>query len=332
MPATTPQNDMHTMRCLEVWGGNQAVDNGVVMAGLDAWLYSRPYRGQATGGDIHYVSSCAAGMVTRVLVADVSGHGEAVADAASRLRGLMRRYVNYIDQTRFVEGLNTEFGALSEAGGFATAVAATYLATTDQFTVCNAGHPRPLWYKSRSRAWSVMSDAGTDRTAPESADGPSNVPLGVAGPTRYDQFSLKLATGDLVVLYTDSLIEARDAAGKQLGQDGLLRIARSLDPSDPAEFVKSLLESVLRHADAPGVTSHDDVTVLVLRPNGLKPRVSPVVMVKVMGRMLGAFVASLRPGGPEFPPTESGTFSLLGKVSRTLRPRARNGRPHSSGR
>src|SRR5262249_55062163 len=68
----------HTMRCLEVWGGNQAVDNGVVMAGLDAWLFSRPYQGHSAGGDIHYVSSCAAGMLTRLLVADVSGHGEAV--------------------------------------------------------------------------------------------------------------------------------------------------------------------------------------------------------------------------------------------------------------
>src|SRR5437762_14360996 len=98
MPSSPAQNVPHTMRCLEVWGGNQAVDNGVVMAGLDAWLYSRPFRDQSAGGDLHYVSSCAAGMVTRVLVADVSGHGESVADAARALRGLMRRYVNYVDQ------------------------------------------------------------------------------------------------------------------------------------------------------------------------------------------------------------------------------------------
>lgn len=91
MPPATSAPDPHTMRCLEVWGGNQAVDNGVVMAGLDAWLYSRPYRDHAAGGDIHYVSSCAAGLVTRVLVADVSGHGSAVADAATKLRNLMRR-------------------------------------------------------------------------------------------------------------------------------------------------------------------------------------------------------------------------------------------------
>jgi sigma-B regulation protein RsbU (phosphoserine phosphatase) len=57
---------------MEVWGGNAAIDNGVIMPGLDAWVYARPYQQQAAGGDIHYVSSCATGRIIRLLVADVS--------------------------------------------------------------------------------------------------------------------------------------------------------------------------------------------------------------------------------------------------------------------
>src|SRR5687768_18611008 len=57
-------------------GGNQPADSGVVMAGLDAWVYCRPYHGAAAGGDVYYVSSCATGRITRLLVADVSGHGD----------------------------------------------------------------------------------------------------------------------------------------------------------------------------------------------------------------------------------------------------------------
>jgi hypothetical protein len=302
MPATA-QLAPHTMRCLEVWGGNQAVDNGVVMAGLDAWLYSRPFGDQPAGGDIHYVSSCAAGMVTRVLVADVSGHGEPVAEAARKLRGLMRRYVNYVDQTRFVEGLNTEFAGLAHTGGFATAVAATYLAPTDDFTVCNAGHPRPLWYRARTREWSLLTG-----DAQPGAGAPMNVPLGVAEPTCYQQFVVKVATGDLVVLYTDSLIEARDAQGRMLGQDGLLRAARGLDPTDPGEFMHGLLEAVSHHASA------DDLTVLILRPNGLKPRLSMVVKLKALTRMVGAVFATVRHGGPEFPAYEGGLWARVGAL------------------
>src|SRR5687768_16715973 len=153
--ATKPGEPQPTMQCMEVWGGNQAVDNGVIMPGLDAWVYSRPYRDESAGGDIHYVSSCATGRITRILVADVSGHGQAVAQVAASLRTLMRRFVNFVDQGRLVRGLNTEFASLAEMGSFATAVVATYWAPTDDLVISNAGHPRPLWYRARARAWEV---------------------------------------------------------------------------------------------------------------------------------------------------------------------------------
>jgi phosphoserine phosphatase RsbU/P len=328
MQAATTQSDPHTMRCLEVWGGNQAVDNGVVMAGLDAWLFSRPYGDQSAGGDIHYVSSCAAGMVTRVLVADVSGHGEAVADAAVKLRSLMRRYVNWVDQTRFVQGLNTEFGAVAESGGFATAVVATYYAETDEFTVCNAGHPRPLWYSARSRSWSLVSEPATpasrnSTTLPAEPWKLTNVPLGIGEPTSYNQFAIKLARGDVVVLYTDSLIEAKGPDGRMLGQDGLLRTVQGLDPSDPSDFLRAMLAAI-GPAEAGG---GDDMTVLILRPNGLKPKVTSAVKLRAMRKLAGAALASLVPGGPVFPWPEPGPRAAVAAIFNKFRPtspRAKN--------
>src|SRR5256885_2629859 len=121
-----PNSTQQTMQCLEVWGGNQPADAGVAMAGLDAWVYCKPYHDAAGGGDVYYVSSCATGRITRLLVADVSGHGDAVSDIAADLRGLMRRYVNYLDQTRFVRALNAEFQQTIQYGKFATAIAMTF--------------------------------------------------------------------------------------------------------------------------------------------------------------------------------------------------------------
>src|SRR4051812_47425104 len=88
-----------TMQWTEVWGGNELVERGVIMTGLDAWVYSRPYEGVEEGGDIHYLSSCSTGRITRALIADVSGHGAVVAGTAKRLRSLMRRYINYVNQS-----------------------------------------------------------------------------------------------------------------------------------------------------------------------------------------------------------------------------------------
>src|SRR5438552_5100495 len=102
---------------MEVWGGNQAVESAVTLSGIDAWVSSAPHAGR-WGGDIHYVSSCGTGRIIRVLVADVSGHGEGVAEIALTLRGLMRRHVNQLDHGSLVRSLNREFTAIAGAGRF----------------------------------------------------------------------------------------------------------------------------------------------------------------------------------------------------------------------
>lgn len=290
-----------TMQCLEVWGGNASVDNGVVMPGLDAWVVSRPFAGERAGGDIHYVSSCASGRITRVLVADVSGHGEAVAQVALTLRGLMRRYVNFIDQGRLVEGINREFAGLQKSGEFATAVVATYWAPTDSLVITNAGHPRPLWYRARAREWKVLSQQRSD-------EGLSNIPLGIAEPTRYDESSLRLGRDDLVILYTDSLIEARNAEGRQLGEAGLLDLARGLDPARPESMIPTLIRRIEEYA---GSAPPDDLTVLVLRRNELKPRISLWQGIRTSLRVAADFGRALTRGQAPARP-EMRSENLLG--------------------
>lgn len=262
--ATRNKNEAHAMQCMEVWGGNQAIDNAVSMPGLDAWIYSQPYKGDDSGGDIHYVSSCATGRISRMLVADVSGHGTAVSDMARTLRRLMGRHVNYLDQTRFLRALNREFAAVADGGGFATALVATYWAPTDYLTACNAGHPRPLWRRARDGAWAYL-----DATADARPEGLANLPLGVAEPTAYGQFGVTLEPGDLVLIYTDSLLEAAGADRRQLGESGLLDLVGSLDVTTPELFVQDLLAAVSAHRA--GAPAADDVTVLLLRHNGVRP-------------------------------------------------------------
>src|SRR5919107_1849739 len=109
MPKPAADNPAQHMQCMEVWGGNQIVDSGVVMAGLDAWVFCRPFGASDAGGDVYYVSSCATGRITRLLVADASGHGSAVCDVAANLRTLMHKHVNQIEQTRFVRSMNQQF-------------------------------------------------------------------------------------------------------------------------------------------------------------------------------------------------------------------------------
>src|SRR5260370_2830346 len=175
------------MQCMEVWSGSQLTTRGVEFGGLDAWVYSKPYGNAQHGGDVYYASSCATGRITRLLLADVSGHGNTVASTAANLRTLMRRFVNRLDQTEFVRLLNQQFAELSEAGTFATAVVATFFAPTPRLIVCNAGHPRPLLYQAADRQWTLLGSdpSHQDVTAKYS-------PLGNMDVTQYDQLVVEL--------------------------------------------------------------------------------------------------------------------------------------------
>lgn len=268
---------------MEVWGGNQAIDNGVIMPGLDAWVYAKPYQEQAAGGDIHYVSSCATGRIIRLLVADVSGHGNEVAQVAVSLRTLMRRFVNYADQTRLVRGLNEEFTRLSELNRFATAIVATFWSPTDELVISNAGHPRPLWYRAKTKSWQTLENR-------KISEGLANIPLGIAEPTSYDELSVRLSPGDLVLVYTDSLIEASGPDRRQMGEAGLIEVAKTIDPSKPEVFIASLLAAIRSRT---GTDFGDDVTALLLRPNATKPTAGPMLATLAGIRIMKSAVRSL---------------------------------------
>jgi serine phosphatase RsbU (regulator of sigma subunit) len=284
---TTDTAQPQVMQCMEVWGGNALADRSVSMSGLDAWVYCKPFENSEAGGDVYYLSSCATGRIARLLVADVSGHGAAVRDTAVALRTLMRRYVNCLDQCQFVRSMNRQFTELSSAGSFATAVVTTFFAPTNELTLCSAGHPAPLLYRAATREWSLLDSADTPQL--------SNIPLGIDD-VDYEQFSVRLDVADLVLCYSDSLIEARDAAGEMLGEQGLLKMARQLDVSDPSTIVPKLLSSIasIRGGNLAG----DDVTAMLFRPNGAAPVVPLRLKLMAPLRVLHGAVSGLLSGGP----------------------------------
>jgi hypothetical protein len=248
------------LQCMEVWGGSTPANRGVSIPGLDAWVYSRPFEDAEEGGDVYYVSSCATGRITRLLVADVAGHGAGVRELAGVLRELMRRYVNQLDQCQFVRSMNRKFTEMSDVGSFATALVTTFFAPTNTLTVCNAGHPAPLLYRAREREWSILERLRFHSRAL------SNIPLGIEDVADYEQFTLQLEPEDLVLAYSDSLIESQGAGGELLGEQGLLEVVRALDVSDPTTLVQRLLLAI--SALSPGNLDHDDVTAMLFRANG----------------------------------------------------------------
>lgn len=281
---------------MEIVGGNHAVSQAILAPGLDAWVECHPHHANG-GGDIHYFSMCGSGRVTRLAIADVTGHGEEAAELALWLRGLMRKHINLLDQRRFARQINKELASREESSGlsrFATVALMTYFAPTDHLIVCNAGHPPPLWFSERTKQWGWLEPDSPDlgpslkqETARYLGKSVANLPLGVLEGTHYVQFAVKLSPGDIVFVYTDGLIEATNPSGIMLGQEGLLRLAQAGGTEgSPQALAQRLLYGVDAHRGEqnPG----DDLTVVAMRHTAEEaPPLSLGRLVRVLPRMLG---------------------------------------------
>lgn len=305
--STAMDQQPQQMACMEVWGGSQLTDRTVEFSGLDAWVYSRPYAEAPRGGDVVYVSSCATGRITRLLLADVAGHGADVASTAADLRLLMRRFVNTLDQTELVRRLNKRFTALQRDAVFATAIVTTFFAPTGRLVISNAGHPRPFVYRAGRGEWQLLQN---DDIAREK--GPRNLPLGILSLSEYDQLDVELSEGDCLLVYTDAFTEAQDASGDVLGEDGFHRILTLLGRVPPERFVQTLVDEVGQRY--PGNLATDDATVLFVRANGRQMHYSFWDRLRAFGRFALTVVRSLNPSSERAPVPDFHVANVGGAV------------------
>ncbi|HEV2424557.1 MAG TPA: PP2C family protein-serine/threonine phosphatase [Terriglobia bacterium] len=245
------------LACFELWGGNCAADHPVELPGLAGWVYSAPLDAGSGGGDVHYLSVCSRGMVSRVVVADVAGHGSRASLTAQNLRSLLQRHTNNWDQSAIMQELNQAFLPTALESQYATAVVLGFYTETGELIFSSAGHPPPLWYRASAGAWELLQDNTAHAVKIE------GLPLGLIPGTSYSQTGVRLGAGDALVLYTDGITEAINCSGAELGRTGLRRIACGLEPGVPVDMVRKLLAGIeCFRGDVP---RRDDETLIVLQ-------------------------------------------------------------------
>jgi serine phosphatase RsbU (regulator of sigma subunit) len=220
-------------------------------AGLDIAVRYRPAAQEAQVGGDWYDAFLSPGGPVTLVVGDVTGHDWTSAAIAGQLRNMLRGIAFAFD-IRAPELLLTALDRALAATGVPTLASAvvarierTPTAATGArlFRWSNAGHPPPLL---------VRSDGGTDLL-----DRPRNLLLGVAADRPRHQHAVELGPGDIVVLYTDGLVERRDATF----DDGI-DLLRSAALELACRPVGDLCDELLLRLD-PEPT--DDIALLVLR-------------------------------------------------------------------
>lgn len=168
-----------------------------------------------------------------LLLADVMGHGMAAALHTMQLRSLWEDHREALDSpARFLGVLNARLNTLvSDAGYFASAVCFRYNAATGEWQGVRAGHPAPL----------VIRSGGVVRWP-----GKSQPALGMFPDTAYEETAGRLERGETLLLYTDGAVEIPDAAGVELGEEGLRGlVADEVARENGGELSLGRLEEVL---------------------------------------------------------------------------------------
>ena len=243
------------LNCLEVWGGHGLGNSQISRPGIEVSVTSISSTSSLEdgGGEIHLMSSCASGRITRFLMADISSIGSQYHSLATKMRDLLRKNVNSILQTRCERELTRRLQEAAEHGTSASTLVATYFSPRRTLTICNAGHPRPLHYCSKLKRWGLVEGTSRD-TSNGGLDGLIDV-------SQHRDSHLKLRKGDLILFYSNALSECLSKEGITLGDRGLLDCVQELSPSDPRQISSLLFERLLSDGNSNLATS--EATILL---------------------------------------------------------------------
>jgi len=244
--------------CMELWAGNERAHRSLELAGLEGDVIAVPSGGDE-GGDLAAVFSCSDN-VARVVLADAVGHGYSASLVARHVHKLLHKFHDIRDTSGLLAALNDEFTLKGQEKGEAlrltTVVTGTYDGMSGEFNFAYAAHPRMLVWRARDERFVALGE------------GLENLPLGFITGEQYNEQSIRLHVGDMILAFSDGATEAQSPAGEQLTHVGLLALAEETlrgmsEPASLAEFSKGLLGGVQAHR---GVAElEDDITLLTLR-------------------------------------------------------------------
>jgi len=216
------------------------------LEGFEMGFLYEPADEQVAGGDLYGTWRLPSGEVA-VLVGDVAGKGVETAALSSMARFFIEaRSWDCDDPAAVLEQAGRMLYDRLPADTFVTA-SFGLLDRDGRLRYANAGHPRALLIGASGEV-SEVAGAG--------------LPLGVTGAPEYETRTLELAAGELVLGYTDGLIEAR-RGGELLGQERVSEIVGTAarGAAGVQELVRSVHAEVRDWAGSLG----DDVVLLALR-------------------------------------------------------------------
>lgn len=186
-----------------------------------------------------------------LLIADVAGHSIGSALIAMSFRTTFRLYLDTMGSPgtlfeRINDSLHQE---LSKSGSFLSTFFGTFNPGTRSFQYVNAGHNPPVLWVAREQRFLRLEEAG--------------LLMGILPGQTYEHATLGLGSGDVLVLYTDGIVEAENQRGEFFGLERLEDAIRKNLQRSAREMYHYLLKQMYMFQDEQ--FNKDDVTLIILK-------------------------------------------------------------------
>jgi len=217
--------------------------------GLALGSFTSPARGVCS--DYFDVIQTRADRVVAI-VGDVAGKGV----AASLVMVMIRAIIHLItasakDAATLLQWINRGVSGKVDLDHYAT-LGLVVADASGQLEYSNAGHQSPIVYRAATDSIETLDSKG--------------VPIGVERTTAYASKRLALRPGDILVMYTDGVVEAMNEQGKQFGRAGLGTTVRRCHAMSAAEIAAGIKDDLALFIGRS--RQHDDQTALVMKAKG----------------------------------------------------------------
>jgi phosphoserine phosphatase RsbU/P len=214
-------------------------------------LHAEMHPAREVGGDFYDYYLIDANRLA-VTVADVSGKGIPAALFMAVSRTIMRGISSRNDLSAGMAEANRLLATQNTACMFVTLFHGVLDLTSGVLRYCNAGHNPPYLLRAEGGRASLNA---------------TGIPLGIQERIDYRMAETVLAAGDTLFLFSDGIVEAFDAAGKEFGTARLERILDAARRDGAADLVARVLCATA--AFTQGAEQSDDVTCLALTFRGV---------------------------------------------------------------
>jgi sigma-B regulation protein RsbU (phosphoserine phosphatase) len=247
----TMKRDLEIAREIQHWLVPQTPPR---VPGVDIAFSSRP--ANTVGGDYYDAflldGAAPARAAERLLlvVADVAGKSVPAALLMATFQASLRTVASSATPLPDIVARMNDYACAHSLGGrrFTTAFFADFNPATRALTYIRAGHNVP-----------ILRRASGELERLEEGD----LPLGINPGTSFPSGSTTLAPGDLLLIYTDGVIEAVNEHDQEFGEARLLDLLRATPPESAAATLERFTSAV--EAFAGTARQHDDITWLVFR-------------------------------------------------------------------